>query len=164
MPPIHGSRRVGHGWATELNFGGVECKGHAQYPAMAPDTASAQALRKWRMGFLVSLYLLGQDLPQLRMHTIIFSRMPFLCRLAGGETGPEHNCGSTAANSPRSQVPACLNGISPITSFELYALRVGKVTLNWKEWTLAAVSYTEDSPWKVTYCTWQDEFLPAKKL
>ena len=43
-------------------LGGVVCMGHAQYPAFAPDTLCLlQALRKWQLGFLVSLYLLGLE-------------------------------------------------------------------------------------------------------
>ena len=38
-------------------FGGVVCRGHAQYPALLP------ALQEWRLGFLVSLYLVVQNLP-----------------------------------------------------------------------------------------------------
>ena len=37
-------------------------RGHAQYPAFAPDTLFLlQALQKWQLGFLVSLYLLGPE-------------------------------------------------------------------------------------------------------
>ena len=98
--------------------------------------------------FFVSLYLFGPGFA-LRTDTIIFSPIPFLCTLSWRRDVSWYRHCSIGANSPRSQVPACLNGISPITSFELYALRVGKgVTLNWKEWTLAAVSYTKDSPWR----------------
>ena len=47
--------------------GGVACRGHAQYPAFAPDTLFLlQALQKWQLRgfwgvFLVSLYPLGPE-------------------------------------------------------------------------------------------------------
>ena len=43
-------------------LGGVVCRGHAQYPAFAPNTPFLlQALQKWQLGSLVSLYLLGPE-------------------------------------------------------------------------------------------------------
>ena len=43
-------------------LGGVVCRGHAQYPVFAPDTLFLlQALQKWQLGFLVSLYILGPE-------------------------------------------------------------------------------------------------------
>ena len=45
-------------------FGGVECRGHAQYPALAPDTLLLlPALQKRQLVFLVFLYLVFQNLP-----------------------------------------------------------------------------------------------------
>ena len=50
------------------------CRGHAQYPAFAPDTLLLPpALQKWQLGFLVSLYLFVHNLPQLHRHEVIFS-------------------------------------------------------------------------------------------
>ena len=47
-------------------FGGVECRGHAQYPAFALGSSEVA------VGFLVFLYLV-HNLPQLCMHAVIFS-------------------------------------------------------------------------------------------
>ena len=62
---------------------GVECRGHAQYPAFAPDTQFLlPALQKWQLGFLVSLYLLGTEFaPTVCRHAVIFSPIQFLCIL-----------------------------------------------------------------------------------
>ena len=50
-------------------FGGVECRGHGQDPAFAHDTLFLHPdLQKWQLGFLVFLYLVVQNLPQLHMH------------------------------------------------------------------------------------------------
>ena len=38
-----------------------------------------QALQKWKLGFLVFLYLTVHKLPQLRIHPAIFSPLEFLC-------------------------------------------------------------------------------------
>ena len=49
--------------------GGVECRGHGQDPAFAHDTLFLHPdLQKWQLGFLVFLYLVVQNLPQLHMH------------------------------------------------------------------------------------------------
>ena len=60
-------------WSTHL-FGGVECRRHAQYPAFAPNTLFLlPTLQKYQLGSLVFLYLFVHNLPQLHMHTVIFS-------------------------------------------------------------------------------------------
>ena len=41
-------------------LGSGVCRGHVQYPAFAPNTLFLlQASQKWKLGVLVSLYLLG---------------------------------------------------------------------------------------------------------
>ena len=53
-------------------FGGVLCRGHAQYPAFSPDTLFLLlALQKWQLGFWF-LYVVVQNLPQLHIHAVIF--------------------------------------------------------------------------------------------
>ena len=48
-------------------FGGVECRGHVQYPIFAPGSSEVT------VGFfLVFLYLVIHNLPQPYMHTVIF--------------------------------------------------------------------------------------------
>ena len=55
-------------------LGGGVCRGHAKYLDFAPDPLLLlQALQKWQLGFLVSLYLLSIILPQLCMRAVIFS-------------------------------------------------------------------------------------------
>ena len=44
------------------------------------------ALQKWQLVFLVFLYLVIHNLPQLHMHTVIFSPVWFLCILVLKET------------------------------------------------------------------------------
>ena len=48
-------------------FGGVECRGHVRYPVFAPGSSEV-AVR-----FLVFFYLAVQNMPQLPMHTVLFS-------------------------------------------------------------------------------------------
>ena len=89
-------------------LGCVVCRGHAQYPAFAPHPLLLlPALQRWQLGFLVSFYLVVQNLPQLHMHTVIFSPLSFLCILLLKETFVQvqalQHC------SKGSQVPACLN-------------------------------------------------------
>ena len=68
-------------------FGGGVCRGHAQYPAFAPNPLLLLlALQKWQLGILVSLYLVVHNLPQLCMHAVIFSPLYFLCILLLEET------------------------------------------------------------------------------
>ena len=52
-------------------FGGVECSGHAQYPTFTPSSSEVAA------GILVFLYRIVHNLPQLPMHTVIFSFFVF---------------------------------------------------------------------------------------
>ena len=64
-------------------FAGAMSRGHAKYPAFAPGSS------KVTVGFLLLLYLVIQNLPQLHMHPVIFgpysifvfccSRRLFLC-------------------------------------------------------------------------------------
>ena len=43
-------------------LGGVACRGHAQYPAFAPNTLFLlQAPQKWQLRFLVFLYVWGPE-------------------------------------------------------------------------------------------------------
>lgn len=63
-------------WCFAHPPGGVVRLEHVQYAAVAPNTlVLLQALQKWQLGFLVCLYLLSIILPQLNMHTVIFSPM-----------------------------------------------------------------------------------------
>ena len=44
------------------SLGGVVCRGHVRYPVFASDVLFLlQALQKWQLGFLVSLYVLGPE-------------------------------------------------------------------------------------------------------
>ena len=62
-----GLRREGWlGWCAHP-LGGAVCRDHAWYPAFAPDTPEVA------VGFWVFLYLIVHNLPQLRMHAVIFS-------------------------------------------------------------------------------------------
>ena len=67
---VHGMRvgmcpGVGpEGWLRRFAHpsGGVVCRGHAQYPAFVPNTLFLlQALQKWQLGFVVSLYFLDPE-------------------------------------------------------------------------------------------------------
>ena len=49
------------------------CEGLAQYPAFAPSSSEVA------VGVSVSLYLVVQNLPHLRVHAVIFSPLSFLC-------------------------------------------------------------------------------------
>ena len=56
-------------------LGGVVCRRLVQYPVLL------QPLQKWQLGFF-GLCIFGvQNLPQLCMHTLIFSPIQFLCIL-----------------------------------------------------------------------------------
>ena len=46
---------------------GPVCRAHARYPAFAPGSSEVAA------GFFIFLYLVVHNLPQLHMHTVIFS-------------------------------------------------------------------------------------------
>ena len=54
-------------------LGGAERRGHAQCPAFAPSSSEVA------VGFLIFLYLVVHNLPQLCMHAAIFSPFQFLC-------------------------------------------------------------------------------------
>ena len=55
-------------------LGGVECRGHTQYPALAPNPLLLfLALQKQQLVFLAFLYLVVHNLLQLRMHAVMFS-------------------------------------------------------------------------------------------
>ena len=57
---------------------GVEFRGHTQYPAFSPGSSEVAV----GVFFLVFLYLLVQNLPQLHMHAVIFSPIQFLCTVS----------------------------------------------------------------------------------
>ena len=63
-----------------------------------------QALQKWKLGFLVFLYLTVHKLPQLRIHPAIFSPLEFLCIPLLEEAFVQLQA---LQQSPRFQVPAC---------------------------------------------------------
>lgn len=64
------------GWLARSPFGAVEYRRHAQHLAFVPSTLFLlPALQKWQLVFLVFLYLVVHNLPQLCMHTVIFSPM-----------------------------------------------------------------------------------------
>ena len=54
-------------------FGGGVCRGHAQYPAFAPNPCFCSQLFRGGSWFSVFLYLVDHNLPQLCMHAVIFS-------------------------------------------------------------------------------------------
>ena len=73
-----GKRRGGsRGWAGGMALGGpptpflggAVCGVHSQYPAFAPSSSEVA------VGVLVFLYLVVHDLPQLCLHTVIFSSL-----------------------------------------------------------------------------------------
>ena len=56
------------------HFGGVVCRGHAQYTVFAPNPLLLpRALQKWQLGFFWSFLYLVHNLPQLHEHAAIFS-------------------------------------------------------------------------------------------
>ena len=67
-----------------------------------------QALGRWQVGFLVSLYLGVQNLPQLHMHAVK-SLIVSLCFVAPGDVCPGANMVALHQRGPRSQPLACLN-------------------------------------------------------
>ena len=68
-------------------FGGILCRGHVQYPALAPDTLFLlQALQKGQLVFLFFLYHVIRNFPQQSMHKVILSPSQFLCILFLKET------------------------------------------------------------------------------
>ena len=60
--------------------GGVECRGHAQYPVFVPNILFLlQALQKWQLDFLVSLLSLVQNLPNCAcMQLFLFSTLFYI--------------------------------------------------------------------------------------
>ena len=88
----------GSGWRGVLGsarpFGGVECRGHAQFPAFVPDSAEVA------VGFFgLSVYLVVHNLPQLLTFVQLFL-VPASFFVAGRDVCPG---ASTAAKGPRSQ-------------------------------------------------------------
>ena len=83
-------------WSAQP-FGGAECRGHAQCPAFAPSSSEVA------VGFLVFLYLVVHNLPQLDMHTVIFSPLWFLCILLLEETFVQVQALQQRVPGPRSQ-------------------------------------------------------------
>ena len=77
-------------------FGGAECRGHAQCPAFAPSSSEVA------VGVLDFLYLV-HNLPQLDMHTVIFSPLWFLCILLLDETFVQVQALQPRVPGPRSQ-------------------------------------------------------------
>ena len=62
--------RIGlEGWlrCSAHPLGGVVCRGHAQYPAFAPDHSEVA------VGLFGFLYLAVHNLPQLHLHAVVFS-------------------------------------------------------------------------------------------
>ena len=98
---------------------GIECRGHVQYPAFAPDTLFLlQAIQKWQSGFwwvffFVFLYLVVQNFPQLCMDTVVLIPINFFvfCSLRRGISRCKlcRKLSSNTGKGPRSQ--ACLNNI-----------------------------------------------------
>ena len=65
------------GWlrSSAHPFGGVEFRGHVQYPVFAPGSSEVAVGGFFVLFGLVwvFLYLVVQNLPQLHMHSVIFS-------------------------------------------------------------------------------------------
>ena len=87
-------------------LGGGVCRGHAQYPAFAPDPLHLlQALQKWQLGFLVSLYLLSRICPNyscVQLLLVPYSFFVFCSLRRGVQVQALQQC------SKGCQVPACL--------------------------------------------------------
>ena len=70
------------GWLrcfTHPSGAGV-CKRYAQHPAFVPDSLFLLlTLQKWQWGFFGLFVSFIYNLPQLPMHTVIFSPIQFLC-------------------------------------------------------------------------------------
>ena len=131
------------GWLRQFAhpFGGAVCRGHAQYPAFASDPSEVAA------GFLVSLYHVVCNLPQLHMHAVIFSPLQFLCILLLKKTFVQVQTLQQSVPGPRSQPVsgrlACFNHHfsgprrraidSRVHSFFLF------VYLFWLRWGFSAV-------------------------
>lgn len=92
-------------------FSGIVCRGQAQYPVFT--LSSSEVVAGFLGFFFFFLYLLVDDLPQLCMHTIIFSPYynEFPCySTVQRDICPGASTTATAAKGPRSQVSDCLKG------------------------------------------------------
>ena len=68
--------RVKPEWVTEVIYPlplVVVCLGPCSLLCFCCRPPAFGSLQKWQLGFLVSLYLVDQNLPQLLMHAVIFS-------------------------------------------------------------------------------------------
>ena len=100
------------GWEGRLRCfdypsGGVECRGHAQYSAFAPNTQFCFQLFRgssWVSWYLYSFWV--QSLPQVATHSFIFSPLLFLCILLLKERCDQIQTSKHCNKG--SQVPACL--------------------------------------------------------
>ena len=91
-----------------LFTGGGECRGHAHYSACLPDTVLFLTFQKWQLGFFGHSIAFVHNLPQLRMHTVIFRSISFFCILlleSFAHVQALQHC------SKGSQVPAYLKSI-----------------------------------------------------
>ena len=104
------------GWEGRLRCfdypsGGVECRGHAQYSAFAPNTQFCFQLFRgssWVSWYLYSFWV--QSLPQVATHSFIFSPLLFLCILLLKERCDQIQ--TLQHRNKGSQVPACLKRTS----------------------------------------------------
>ena len=89
-------------------FGGVVCKGLAQYPAFALDTLLLlRALQECQMGFFWSFCILSIIRPKctcMQLFSVPYSFFVFCCL----ETFVQVQALQQRISGPRSQVPACL--------------------------------------------------------
>ena len=82
--------------------GGIDFRGHAQYPAFAPNTLFLLlALQKWQEGLFCLFVSFVQNLSQLLLQSHIVS--PYF--VTGGEVYPG---ACTSAKGPRSQPVSAL--------------------------------------------------------
>ena len=96
------------GWLrwSACPFGSTECRGHASYPAFAPNTLFLLlAPEKWQLVFLVFLYLSSIICPNyacIQLFLVPYSFFVFCCLRRCLSRCKLCN---TAAKGPRSQVP-----------------------------------------------------------
>ena len=86
------------------------CRGHAPYPAFAPDTPFLLlALWKWQLGFYSFCVFLSRICPNGACTQLFLVPYSFFiyCRLRRSLSICKHF--STAAKGPSSQLPACLS-------------------------------------------------------
>ena len=98
------------------HLGGAVCRGHAQYPAFAPDNLFL-LFRLFKTGswdFWSLCIFWVQNLPQLYLPAVIFSPIQFLC-ICRSRRGVSR--GSIAALQQRVPVPASLNLMAPVKTF-----------------------------------------------